>query len=45
MQRLLTCLLVLIGFLMAGCEQSEESHRPDGRLSDSQPQLEVTVQQ
>jgi hypothetical protein len=38
-------LLVLIACLMAGCEPSEEGRRPDGHLSDGQPQLEVTVQQ
>jgi hypothetical protein len=45
MRRLLTYLLVLIGFLMTGCEQSEGNQRPNGYLSDGRPQLEVTVQQ
>jgi hypothetical protein len=45
MQRLFTYLLILIGFLGAGCRQSDGSPGPDGSLSDGRPQLEVTVQQ
>lgn len=44
MKRLLVCLLILIGFVVASCEE-QERERPDVRLSDGQPQVEVTVQQ
>ncbi len=44
MKRLLGCLLILIGFVVAGCEE-QERERPDVRLSNGQPQVEVTVQQ
>jgi hypothetical protein len=45
MKRLLGCLLILIGFLLAGCEELEERRDRDVRLSDGRPQVEVTVQQ
>ena len=45
MQRLLIYLLVLIGCLMAGCGQSEPRRDRDARLSNGQPQVEVTVEQ
>lgn len=44
-KRLLACVLTLIGFLVAGCGQSEEQPRREARLSDGQPQVELTVQQ
>ena len=45
MKRLLGCLLILIGFLLAGCGEPEERPDRDVRLSDGRPQVEVTVQQ
>ena len=45
MKRLLGCLLILSGLLLAGCERSEERPDRDIRLSDGRPQVEVTVQQ
>jgi hypothetical protein len=45
MTRLFLCLLVLIGALVLGCRQSEESRRSNGRLNDIRPQFEVTVHQ
>ncbi len=45
MKRRLLCLLTFIGFLLAGCERAAQGPRPDGRLSDGRPQVEVTVQQ
>lgn len=45
MQRLLLCLLVFAGFLAGGCENLKETEHRDVRLTDAQPQVEVTVQQ
>ncbi len=43
-RRPLICLLILIGSIVAGCEE-QERERPDVRLNDGEPQVEVTVQQ
>jgi hypothetical protein len=45
MKRLFICLLILIGFFIASCEQSKERERRDARLSDGQPQVEVAIRQ
>ncbi len=45
MKRLLGCLLILLGCLLAGCEGSEARQDRDARLGDGRPQVEVTVQQ
>ncbi len=44
MKRLLAGLQVLIGLVVAGCEE-QQRERPDVRVSNGQPQVEVTVQQ
>jgi hypothetical protein len=45
MKRLLGCLLILSGLLLAGCEGFQERQDRDARLGDGRPQVEVTVQQ
>ena len=45
MKRILACLLILIGFFLASCEEEKERERRDVRMSDGPPQVEVTVQQ
>jgi hypothetical protein len=45
MRRLLLCLLIAIGSWIAGCEESRHRSAHDGRLSDGQPYVEVTVHQ
>ena len=45
MKRLLVGLLLLLGFFLAGCGEFQEQRDRDVRLSDGQPQVEVTVQQ
>ena len=45
MKRLLGCLLILIGLVLAGCEEPAARQDRDVRLSDGRPQVEVTVQQ
>jgi hypothetical protein len=45
MKRLLGCLLILIGLVLAGCAEPTERQDRDVRLSDGRPQVEVTVQQ
>ena len=45
MKRLLGCLLILMGFLLAGCKEFGERQDRDARLGDGRPQVEVTVQQ
>jgi len=45
MKRLLVGLLLLVGSFLAGCEEFQERKDRDVRLSNGQPQVEVTVQQ
>ncbi len=45
MVRRLGCLLILVGFLLAGCGELNERRDRDVRLSDGRPQVEVTVEQ
>jgi hypothetical protein len=45
MKGLLGCLLILMGFLLAGCEGFGERQDRDARLGGGGPEVEVTVQQ
>ena len=45
MKRLLACLLILVGFVIAGCEESEEHEGHEARLSDGAAQVQVIAQQ
>jgi len=44
MKRLLACLLILIGFVLAGCEEYEEGDGYEVRLSDGASQVQVIAQ-
>jgi hypothetical protein len=45
MKRLLACLPVLIGFVLAGCEEFEEREGREVRLNDGAAQVQVIAQQ
>ncbi len=47
MKRLLACLLIIVGFVLAGCEEfgGREGEEREVRLSDGTSQVQVIAQQ